>query len=867
MASPAFMRFLPRCGAAAAFGTLLGLAGCQSWLDDRYADSLPPTSGVQPIKGLAQNVSIRRNALGMPLIETGTFHDALFALGYVHASDRLSQMVSLRLLAQGRLAEMVGPGALEIDRFMRTVNLRQAAEIQYRNASPRLQRFFEVYARGVNAYLYRYRDKLPMDLAQSGYRPEYWKPEDSALVFALLNFGLAVNLQEEIASLTLAQKVGSDKLAWLTPTYPDENLPFDEAEKLKGLRLDGQVPGLAGVEGAARQVAALSMLGVAASNNWAIAPQRSRSGKSLMANDTHLPLSMPSVWNYVQIRSPKYQAAGVSIAGLPGVVAGFNGKLAWGMTMVLGDNQDLYLEQLRRQGNRLYYLADGKWQPTRERQETFFIKGQRPIREVIHETRHGPLLNSALGERKNILQPLPLKSGYGLAYRSIQQEADKTLDGFFDLSRAKTIEQAFDATREIRAMPLNIVFADEKHIGWQVTGRYPNRKEGRGLLPSPGWDGRYDWDGYADPILHPSDQDPQQGWLGTANHRTVQPGYGAQLSNSWYYPERAERIAQLAGASKSHDTQSMIRMQYDQTSLFVAKLQAMFDNPGMALPLPPGHRRLAGGATQPGAGGLRPADGVRRQADSQLQRRRAVRRLPPRERQADIPRRARTGGRPCLESLRRDRQPLLLGASRPPARARRQSVLGRYPHSAEGGQAGNPRAQPRRRRGVLRTATGERAQGLAMGQAAHLRMAERQLENGPLPGRRRARRTRRDQGLSRSRTLSGRRRPHHAGRIGLRLGPGLRHLADPGDAADRRLRPERTDDRREQQRPIRQSGQPALRRRYRRLAQGALRQLPVPATEPRARLRQQAADAHSRSLNGRRGTFLRAVALNSRLTP
>ena len=136
MASPAFMRFLPRCGAAAAFGTLLGLAGCQSWLDDRYADSLPPTSGVQPIKGLAQNVSIRRNALGMPLIETGTFHDALFALGYVHASDRLSQMVSLRLLAQGRLAEMVGPGALEIDRFMRTVNLRQAAEIQYRNASP-----------------------------------------------------------------------------------------------------------------------------------------------------------------------------------------------------------------------------------------------------------------------------------------------------------------------------------------------------------------------------------------------------------------------------------------------------------------------------------------------------------------------------------------------------------------------------------------------------------------------------------------------------------------------------------------------------------------------------------------------------------
>ncbi|MCY1339377.1 Acyl-homoserine lactone acylase QuiP [compost metagenome] len=582
---PRAFRPLSRFGLAAALSAAVSLTGCQAWLQDRYSGSLPPSSGVLPIKGLADNVSIRRNALGMPLIETSSFHDALFAQGYVHASDRLSQMVGLRLMAQGRLAEMVGPGALEIDRFMRTVNLRKQAEIIYAASSPRLKRFFETYARGVNAYIYRNRDNLPMDLAQSGYRPEYWKPEDSALVYALLNFGLAVNLQEEIASLVLAQKVGADKLAWLLPIYPDEPLPFDEADKLKGLNLAGQIPGLAAVDGAARQIAALQMLGVAASNNWAISPQRSRSGKSLLANDTHLPLSMPSVWNYVQIRSPKYSAAGVSLAGVPGVIAGFNGKLAWGMTMVLGDSQDLYLEQVRRQGGRLQYLADGQWQPAVERNETFFVKGQRPVRETIYETRHGPLLNSALGERKHLLQPLPMSSGYGIAYRSIQGEADRTLDALFDLSRAKSVEQAFDATREIRAVALNIVFADEQHIGWQVTGRFPNRREGRGLLPSPGWDGRYDWDGYADPILHPSDQDPQQGWLGTANQRTVQPGYGAQLSSSWYYPERAERIAQLAGASRSHDARSMIAMQYDQTTTFAGKLQAMLDAPGMAQPL------------------------------------------------------------------------------------------------------------------------------------------------------------------------------------------------------------------------------------------------------------------------------------------
>ncbi|EQM69460.1 penicillin acylase family protein [Pseudomonas tohonis] len=584
MASPAPQRFLPRFCLAAALGAMVALTGCQSWLDSRYSDSLPPTSGFKPVKGLAQSVSIRRNPLGMPLIETTTFHDALFTMGYVHATDRLSQMIGLRLMAEGRLAEMAGPGVLDVDRFMRAVNLRKSADILYKNASPRLKSFFEVYARGVNAYLFQYRDKLPMDLAESGYKPAYWKPEDSVLVFTLLNFGLAVNLQEEIASLVMAQKVGADKVAWLLPTYPDENLPFDEADKLKGLNLGGQIQGLAAIDQAAGALAGLNMLGVAASNNWAIAPERTRNGKSILANDTHLPLSMPSYWNFMQIRSPKFQAAGVTIAGVPAVVAGYNGKLAWGMTMVMADNQDLYLEKVKREGSRLYYLADGKWQPAIERNETFFIKGERPIRETLYETRHGPLLNSVLGQRKHPLQPIEIKSGLGIALKTAQFESDQTLDAFFDLSRAQSVEQASEATRSIRAIGLNLLTADAQHIAWQVTGRYPNRREGRGLMPSPGWDGRYEWDGYADPMLHPYDQDPSQGWLGTANHRTVQGGYGVQLSNSWFYPERAERIAQLAGSGK-HDTRSTIAMQYDQTTPFAAKLKAMFEDPAMAQPL------------------------------------------------------------------------------------------------------------------------------------------------------------------------------------------------------------------------------------------------------------------------------------------
>ena len=576
MASPALTHFLPRFGVAAAVVSLLGLTGCQ--INNQTTESLVPTSGMHPLKGLAQNVSVRRNSQGMPLIESSSFHDALFTLGYVHAGDRISQMVRLRLLAQGRLAELNGSDALETDRLMRTVNLKKNADELYKSASPRLKKFFEVYARGVNAYLFRYRDKLPADLAQASYKVEYWKPEDSALIFSLLNFGMSVNLQEELNSLVLAQKVGTDKLPWLTPTYPNEALPTSEADKLKGLALGSQLQGLSPLTQALEQITQLSLPGVTASSSWAIGPQRSRSGKSLLANDIHQPIGVPSAWSYVQIRAPKYQAAGATIAGLPTLFAGFNGKVAWGMSTAMGDNQDVFLEKLKRQGNSLYYLADGKWLPATVRNETFFVKGQRPVREVIYETRHGPLLNSAVGT------PTALNSSLGLALQTPDLKGDKTLDAFFDLSRAQNSEKASDASREIRAVALNLLYADASHIGWQVTGLYPNRREGLGLFPSPGWDSRYDWEGYADPMLHPYDQDPAQGWLGTANQRTAAYGYGMQLSNSWLSPERSERLAQLAGSGKQ-DARSMIAMQYDQTTLFAAKLKTMLVAPGMAQPL------------------------------------------------------------------------------------------------------------------------------------------------------------------------------------------------------------------------------------------------------------------------------------------
>ncbi|WP_313650708.1 penicillin acylase family protein [Pseudomonas soli] len=563
MAAPVLPPFPLRLGSAAALLGLLALGGCQM---GGYQDSVLPSSGVQPLKGLAQNVSVRRNAMGAPLIESSNFHDALFSLGYLHAGDRIEQMVAMRLLAQGRLAELAGADALEIDRLMRAANLKQGASQLYADASPRLKRFFEVYARGVNAYLFRYRDKLPGELARSGYRPEYWKPEDSALIFSLYAFSQSVNLQEELSALTLAQKVGADKLAWLLPGAPDEPLAESEVDKLKGLNLASQLPGLGALAATGQQLADLGLLGVPGSSNLALSPQRSRAGKSLLASDSRAAWALSPV----QIHTGKYQVAGLSLPGLPIVLAGYNGKLAWSSSAVMADNQDLFLEQVRRQGPQLTYLADGKWQPARARNETFFVRGQRPQREVMYDTRHGTLL--------------PGHGSLALALHLPQLKDDRSLDALFDLTRAQNIERAFDSTREVGAAALNFVFAEPQHIGWQVSGRYPNRREGQGLLPSPGWDGRYDWDGYADAMLHPYDQDPPAGFIGHANQRSLPKGYGMQLSSSWYYPERAERLAQLAGNGR-HDSRSLMALQNDQVTLLADKLKQMFDAPGMALPL------------------------------------------------------------------------------------------------------------------------------------------------------------------------------------------------------------------------------------------------------------------------------------------
>lgn len=522
-------------------GLLLGsLSGCQL-LEPNASKSVLPDSGVLRVKGVAQASHIGKNAAGMPLIEASNFHDLLFTLGYSHASDRLSQMVQLRLLAQGRLAELEGIDALNIDRLMRSINLNADAQSLYKNAPKNLQDYFAIYARGINAYLYQMRANLPPKLAQANYKPEYWKAEDSALLFSLFSFSQSGNLAEEVLALSLAQHLGTEKLAWLLPIHPDEAVALDEAKALQTLAssaLQDQTLRNSSTQLLAtlNQLANSNALQAPLANSWVSSPQHNLNRRSLLALNTLPPNNaQTAVYSWINLRSPQLQAAGLTLPGTPLLLSGFNGQLAYSTSALMGDTQDVFIEKLRHNNGRLEYFSNDAWQAAQQRMETFFIRDQRPIREALYQTPHGPLISTL---------PAQTQSGYGLALQRPNLKDDQSLNAVWQLLRSQNVEQATQVAQALRALPANILLADAQHIAWQVVGTYPNRRNSRGLFPVAGWDNNTSWDGYADPMLYPYDQDPGQGWLIAANQRLTPPGYGMQLSSSWASPERAENLAQ-----------------------------------------------------------------------------------------------------------------------------------------------------------------------------------------------------------------------------------------------------------------------------------------------------------------------------------
>lgn len=377
-----------------------------------------------------------------------------------------------------------------------------------------------------------------------------------------------------------AKKLGPEKAAWLVPTYHDEPIPFAEAQKIdKKLALDlsPQAELLHSVLGDLENI---YRVGLPASNNWVIAGSKTKGGKAILANDTHLPVTIPALWGMMSIDSPTYKVAGVTVAGQPYIQLGFNGNIAWGATMVEADCQDLFIETLKSEGTQTLFLrADNTWSPVREKTEHFKVRFGRDRDIKIRFTGNGPLVSDALNQlsEKQLMPLVPVgtKTAHHLAMRWSMQDGDNAGVGIYEMGQARTMAEFRRATSRIQSIYLNLTYTDGTNIAWQTTGRIPVRSKGTGQLPSIAADG-YHWKGFLPYESQPHRENPDRGFLATANERTVAKDDKRKISSVFYSPERAERIAELLGGRDDWTGESTREMQLDLYSRMSAKTLLTF---------------------------------------------------------------------------------------------------------------------------------------------------------------------------------------------------------------------------------------------------------------------------------------------------
>lgn len=526
---------------------LLGfLGGVGAYLTLRA--SLPQVEGRVVLEGLSAPVEVVRDKWGVVRLRAQSLEDLFFAQGFVHAQERLWQMEFQRRVGQGRLAEVLGEVALPQDRFLRTWGFYQAAKSAYQRLYPEEKRAVDAYAAGVNAFLAS-GGPLPPEFRLLGFRPEPWTGPDVLVWAKMMSFDLSMNWEEELLRhRLLARGVSPERLLELMPPYPEDAPTILQAEDLNLPLLREEAP------------AALLRLApprfLEASNNWVVSGSRTTTGKPFLADDPHLGLGAPSLWFLMALEAPGYRAIGATLPGVPGIVIGRNERIAWGVTNVGADVQDLYLlEEVGGRG----YRHKGQVVPYRVREERIRVKGGKEEVLRVRETVYGPVITDALKD--------PPKTPMALRWVSLDEE-DHILMAYLGVNRARNWEEFVAALRHYSAPSQNFVYADvEGNIGYIAPGKFPIRKEGHtGMVPVPG-NGQWDWLGYRRPEEWPKVLNPREGFVVTANHKVTPKGFPYALTYDWAEPYRAERIQELLQAKERLSLEDMVAIQLDQKSL------------------------------------------------------------------------------------------------------------------------------------------------------------------------------------------------------------------------------------------------------------------------------------------------------------
>lgn len=551
---------------------VLGLGGTLYWQAKRAE---PPYSGTVALSGLAHPVGVRFGPHAVPTIEANDLRDLVFAQGYVTASERMWQMDLLRRLAGGRLAELFGPEAVKVDRFVRTVGLPFEAKRALDAMDDADRALLDAYAAGVNAYRDGARGRRPLEYLITGLEPAPWRPEDSLVIGAYMAWTQSLNARGELTFLRLARRIGPERARLLFPT--DEGIappevPPELVEYLAATTAASSPDSGFDIATLAPILDYPARLGLptptAASNAWLATGKRTATGEALLANDPHLAFSMPGIWYELELVAPDLHAAGVSLPGVPLVLIGHNADLAWGFTSVIADTQDIFIERPTADG--LAVERDGRApEPIRLRHETIQVRGADPVEIAIRSTSRGVVLNDILGETTGTPMDLTDPDLADLiVLRQNHDRPDRSFQAMRGLCRSGTLDEARAAGLDFRHVAVNLMLAHrDGGIAWQMTGVLPERGRGAGAFPNPGWIDDYAWQGEVPPSLNPSLTNPPDGVIVTANQRTIPEDYPFRVSNAWMSPHRAQRITARLDESAPLTPESMAGIQADRVSL------------------------------------------------------------------------------------------------------------------------------------------------------------------------------------------------------------------------------------------------------------------------------------------------------------
>ncbi len=498
------------------------------------AQSLPEAGETLQFSTLQSPVTVYRDEYGVPQIYADNLHDLFFAQGYVQAQDRLFQMDFQRRVGTGTLSEVLGEATLETDRFLRTLGTNRAAAKDLEVMSQETLSDLQAYADGVNAYISANQDSLPLEFRILGYKPQPWEPLHSVAWGKMMAWNLGGNWETELMRARLLDTMGAEMTADLLPHYPLSG-PFIIPPEVKSYA------GLDAID-FDKVMAVKSLLKATdpdiGSNNWVVAGSHTTTGKPLVANDPHLGMQIPSIWYLVGLHGGGLDVVGASLAGAPGVVIGHNDRIAWGVTNVGPDVQDLFLEKVN-PDNPNQAEFQGKWEDMQVVEERIAVKGRtEPVIETVRITRHGPIMNAVTSK---IGEEAPL-----MAFRWTALDSGKLFESVLQIDKAQNWEEFRSALQDWSAPSQNFVYADvDGNIGYQMPGQIPIRAKGDGTVPVPGWTGEYEWTGTIPFDELPSVYNPEVGYVATANNQVVPDSYPYLISTEWAAPYRAARIVEL----------------------------------------------------------------------------------------------------------------------------------------------------------------------------------------------------------------------------------------------------------------------------------------------------------------------------------